>query len=92
MDLGSLFCGESRSLQPEPRLAELIEHWVAGTGASYRRPVELLIDLAGLVYCDANRLSQWPTHLLTNALVPGAPGAPVQVHASIDKGSFVLSV
>lgn len=89
---GQLGGGIPLALQPEPRLAELIGQWVADIGASHRRPVELLIEFAGPVYCDANRLSQLLTNLLTNALVHGAPEAPVRVHATIDKGAFVLAV
>jgi signal transduction histidine kinase len=89
---GQLGGGIPLALQPEPRLARLIGQWVADIGASHRRPVELRTDITVAVHCDANRLSQLLTNLLTNALVHGAPDAPVRVDAAIADGAFVLSV
>jgi signal transduction histidine kinase len=89
---GQLGGGIPLAPQPEPQLGALIGQWVADIGASHRRSVELGIDIAGPVHCDANRLSQLLTNLLTNALVHGAPDAPVRVDAVIADGAFVLSV
>jgi signal transduction histidine kinase len=61
-------------------------------GAHAGRRIEADIALAGLVFCDPQRIAQVLSNLLSNALHHGAPDKPVQVLARSEGGGLLLRV
>jgi signal transduction histidine kinase len=56
------------------------------------RRVEFEATLTAPVSCDAGRIGQLFSNLVSNALTHGAPNTPVRVSATTDSGSFELEV
>lgn len=49
-------------------------------------------DISEQVYCDADRISQILSNLLTNAITHGASDKPVKVYVSHQSNEFILSI
>jgi sigma-B regulation protein RsbU (phosphoserine phosphatase) len=56
------------------------------------RSIETRFELGAPVYCDAPRIAQLFSNLLGNAIIHGAPNAPIRVEAQARDQSFELSV
>ncbi len=56
------------------------------------RAIASSIERGLALRCDPQRLAQLLSNLLKNALVHGAEGCPIEVHADIDDSRFVLEV
>lgn len=54
--------------------------------------IETNFRLAHPVYCDANRIAQLFSNLLSNAIVYGHAESPVQIEATSSRSGFVLTV
>ncbi len=90
---GRLGAGLEVNLRPDPGLAEALEQVVGELRlARPNRIIEAQIDLPRPVSADSRRLGQLLSNLLANALVHGAPDAPVRVQAGVHGGVFELSV
>lgn len=77
----------------DARLAESLTHVVAELTAVHpEQPVDLQLQLNAPVTCDASRIAQLFSNLLSNALTHGAPGQPVRVTARSDSEHFTLVV
>ncbi len=88
--LGGGFITTRDSEKPlEPVLLQVIEEL---RSVHPEHVVLVDIDLREPVECDRQRIGQLLSNLLGNALVYGAPTAPIQVHAHADGGQFELSV
>jgi PAS domain S-box-containing protein len=88
--LGGGFVTTRDSEKPlEPVLLHVIEEL---RSVHPKRSVVVDIDLREPVECDRQRIGQLLSNLLGNALVYGAPTAPILVHAQADGGQFKLSV
>ena len=80
----------NRAAQP---LQPVLDHVIAELRASFPASrIETNFDLARPVDCDSGRIAQLFSNLLGNALIHGAAGSPVRVHASTREGQFELSV
>ena len=80
----------NRAAQP---LQPVLDHVIAELRASFPASrIETNFDLARPVDCDSGRIAQLFSNLLGNALIHGAAGSPVRVHASTREGPFELSV
>lgn len=90
---GQLGAGLQVQAVPCPQLASTLRHVVDELQHVHpQRELRLQVgELAG-VQCDSERLGQMFSNLLSNAIVHGAPNAPVTVHAGCHAGQFVLSV
>lgn len=86
--------GHGISLQCEAQLVEPILAQVV-TELRFRDPdriIETSFALDRPVTCDAGRIAQLFSNLLSNAITHGAPDQSVQVRASDDGGVFELAV
>ena len=73
----------------EPVLRQVVEEHRSTHPDSH---IDMRLALRTPVKCDPGRIAQLFSNLLGNALIYGAPGAPVRVHASSDASSFELTV
>lgn len=88
--LGGGFVIERDGDKPlEPILLQVIKEL---TNVHPERHVVADIDLREPVHCDGHRIAQLLSNLLGNALVYGAPDAPIEVRARAEGGQFELSV
>lgn len=54
--------------------------------------INLIGNLSETIYCDASRLSQLVSNLISNALVHGSGEHPVLVNTTLEKNIFVIAV
>lgn len=80
---------ERRDVVLTPLLAQVVDELRA---ASPDRSFVSHIAMDQTVSCDAGRIGQLLSNLLGNAVVYGAPGTPIAIDASIEDGTFGLSV
>lgn len=80
---------ERRDVVLTPLLAQVVDELRA---ASPDRSFVSHIAMDQPVSCDAGRIGQLLSNLLGNAVVYGAPGTPIAIDASIEDGTFGLSV
>ncbi len=90
---GRLGGGFAVHRQPDPALAEALEHVVAELRtAQPERRIDSDIVLTETVSVDSRRVAQLFSNLLSNALTHGSDQAPVTVEAWTRDGWFELSV
>jgi signal transduction histidine kinase len=90
---GRMGGGIALELQRETSLQEPLMQVVEELRSSYpEREVQLHCALDTPVVCDVRRIQQMLSNLLKNALVYGAPDAPVQVRCASRNDLFELSV
>lgn len=70
-------------------ITQVVEEVRAGSPAT---EIDLDLSLEQPVYCDAPRVAQAVSNLLSNAVRYGAKGTPIKVQGAIDGGSYVVSV
>lgn len=80
---------ERRDVVLTPLLAQVVDELRA---ASPDRSFVSNIAMDQTVSCDSGRIGQLLSNLLGNAVVYGAPGTPIAIDASIEDGTFGLSV
>ncbi|WP_217705575.1 GAF domain-containing sensor histidine kinase [Peristeroidobacter soli] len=56
------------------------------------RMIDLSLGQIGFVDCDRARLGQLVTNLVSNALIHGAPGAPVRISVGSEGGQLLIDV
>ncbi|SCY71121.1 GAF domain-containing sensor histidine kinase [Paracoccus tibetensis] len=85
--------GISILAQPDAPLAEAITHVVDEIRISApEHRIKLDLDFAGPTNCDAARLAQAVSNLVSNAITHGAPGTPVTVRGRSGDGELTLAV
>lgn len=90
---GRMGDGLTLDLNAEAPLGPILEQVVAELQTTMPdRRIDVVIDLAGPVRCDRQRVGQLLSNLLSNALTHGSADAPVQVTALGGRGGFELSV
>ena len=88
--LGGGFLTTRDSEEPlEPVLLQVVEEL---RSVHPERSVVVDIDLQEPVECDRQRMGQLLSNLLGNAIVYGAPAAPIQIRSWAGSGRFELSV
>ena len=85
--------GISILAQPDAPLADAIAQVVAEIRiAAPEHQIELDLDFAGPTNCDAARLAQAVSNLVSNAIMHGAPGTPVAVRGRSGQGELTIAV
>jgi signal transduction histidine kinase len=86
---GGLSLNKNADESLEPTLRHVIDELQA---AWPDRVIELTLQPIGVVNCDRLRLGQLVSNLVSNALLHGAPRAPVQVVARSEGAALVIHV
>ncbi|MBL8266658.1 sensor histidine kinase, partial [Steroidobacter sp.] len=73
----------------EPTLLHVVDELQT---ASPDRVIEFALEPIGVVNCDRIRIGQLVSNLVSNALLHGAPRAPVKIAARIQNDSLVIDV
>jgi signal transduction histidine kinase len=90
---GRLGEGITLALSDHEHLEKTLTHVISELHlASPEREIITDFDITGAVFCDATRIAQLFSNLLSNALGHGKKDAPVNVFASNADGNFTLSV
>ncbi|WP_217317863.1 GAF domain-containing sensor histidine kinase [Rhodanobacter sp. C03] len=90
---GKLGGGIPAELRQEDDLAAELQSVIAEVQQAHAdRAMDVVIAIGRPVTCDAHRLAQLLANLLTNAVIHGDAGQPIQVTAQSDKEAFELAV
>ncbi|TDU31292.1 hypothetical protein DFR24_0656 [Panacagrimonas perspica] len=90
---GKLGTGIPLSMENTDLLAGLLRQVTTEIQLNHpTRPLDVSINLPGLVRCDAPRIAQLLGNLVSNAMTHGEPGSPVQVTARVADDMLALSV
>jgi signal transduction histidine kinase len=90
---GRMGGGITLDLRHETNLADKLEQVIAELQSSYpQRDIRSALAIRAPLLCDAGRIAQLLSNLLKNALVHGAPDAPVTVSAQSAAGIFSIAV
>lgn len=90
---GRLGTGIPLALRPGVLLGPLLEQVAAELRLGHAgRVIETTIDLPVAIRCDPSRIGQLVSNLLGNALVHGAPDAPVRLHGDETDGVLTIWV
>lgn len=74
-------------------LGEHLAHSIAELQAAHpSREITMELDIPQTIYCDAGRIVQLVSNLVSNAIVHGAADKPVNIVAESANGTFLVSV